>query len=79
MTKIESLPSRERGLKSPADQPTLSAPASLPSRERGLKLSGTEKEKDKEESLPSRERGLKLQTDLQTLWKTGRSLRGSVD
>ena len=55
-----SLPSRERGLKSFADEDFTSNIESLPSRERGLKSTGRRLQKQTELlSLPSRERGLK--------------------
>ena len=56
---IESLPSRERGLKlSPVYKP-ISIILSLPSRERGLKHLPLDGNNKIDTSLPSRERGLK--------------------
>ena len=57
---LQSLPSRERGLKSRAGDRETTASGSLPSRERGLKFYNNRVNKLRELSLPSRERGLKL-------------------
>ena len=58
--QVQSLPSRERGLKFflPVDAAG-SCPASLPSRERGLKSNEFLQPLRNMLSLPSRERGLK--------------------
>ena len=59
MLPLQSLPSRERGLKSRNHAVANLASRSLPSRERGLKLQRKATEHKKAGSLPSRERGLK--------------------
>ena len=57
----ESLPSRERGLKSyKAFECRATMSGSLPSRERGLKYRGNRDRRGGNRSLPSRERGLKF-------------------
>ena len=55
----ESLPSRERGLKSDGGQSGQTLPESLPSRERGLKYPVHDRRPRQAASLPSREHGLK--------------------
>ena len=77
--RSESLPSRERGLKSDRKERVIFHIESLPSRERGLKLIEAAVKQMKIESLPSRERGLKSDRHGIKLYCPCRSLRGSVD
>ena len=62
---LQSLPSRERGLKSPIENDNSGKLSSLPSRERGLKFTHRLLPLLLNQSLPSRERGLKLINVLQ--------------
>ena len=76
---MQSLPSRERGLKQVPYHKILSLLSSLPSRERGLKQFIRDFFDWENVSLPSRERGLKPYQNDAVNKLISRSLRGSVD
>ena len=79
LSAVSSLPSRERGLKSPVFCYNISVFLSLPSRERGLKYHRICQLDGSGRSLPSRERGLKFAMTELIVAVPRRSPRGSVD
>ena len=78
--KMQSLPSRERGLKSQTGSSAgRRRSGSLPSRERGLKFDTPDFVCYHAKSLPARERGLKYAVSTRLEVFNRRSLRGGVD